>query len=84
METTNAEVMLKLQDVFDDIFLEKVELRPDLSAQDVAEWNSLVHVALVAAVEERFGIRFRVGEVEGTRNVGEFASLILKRCNARP
>jgi acyl carrier protein len=30
-------------------------------------------------VEKAFGIRFRVGEVEGTRNVGEFADLIARR-----
>jgi acyl carrier protein len=30
-------------------------------------------------VEKAFAIRFRVGEVEGTHNVGEFADLIARR-----
>jgi len=34
-------------------------------------------------VEKAFGVRFRVGEVETTKNVGEFADLILKRTQER-
>ena len=81
MTLTHNEVMSQLQDIFDDVFLDKVVLRPDLSAKEVAEWDSLLHITLVAAVEERFGVRFCVGEVEATRNVGEFANLIFKRCH---
>ena len=58
------EVFTKLQDVFDGVFLQKVEVSRDLSANDVEEWDSLTHVSLILAVEEAFGVRFRVGEVE--------------------
>lgn len=73
------EVIDKLQGVFDDVFLEKVELTPELSAKDVEEWDSLTHVSLILATEEAFGIRFRVGEVEAAKNVGDLANLIMKR-----
>jgi len=39
----------------------------------------LTHVSLVIAIEQAFGIRFRVGEVEATRNIGDLVGLILKR-----
>lgn len=78
-----AEVIARLQEVFDNVFLEPVELTPELSADDVEEWDSLIHIALVVAVEKAFDIRFRVGEVEGTKNVGEFANLILTRLNGQ-
>ena len=70
-------VLEKLQPIFDDIFLEPVTVTPELSAKDVPEWNSLVHISLMVAVEKSFGIHFNVGEVENTRNVGEFADLIV-------
>lgn len=76
---TQDKVIETLQTVFDDVFLEKVELKPTLSAKDVSEWDSLIHITLVMNVEKTFGIRFRVGEVESTQNVGELAELILKR-----
>jgi acyl carrier protein len=78
-----AEVIARLQEVFDNVFLEPVQLTPELSADDVEEWDSLIHIALVVAVEKSFDIRFRVGEVEGTKNVGEFANLILTRLNGQ-
>jgi acyl carrier protein len=74
-----AEVIAKLQTLFDDLFLEPVTVTPALSAKDVPEWDSLMHISLVVSVEKAFGVRFRVGEVEATKNVGEFADLILKR-----
>jgi acyl carrier protein len=74
-----TEVIAKLQTIFDMIFLEPVVLTPDLTAKDVPEWDSLVHVSLLVSVEKAFSIRFRVGEAEATRNIGEFADLILKR-----
>jgi acyl carrier protein len=81
--TNQSEVIAKLQLIFDDIFLEPVKLTPELSANDVPEWDSLTHISLLLAVEKAFGIRFRVGEVEGTRNVGDFADLILRRSQER-
>jgi len=65
------------------VFLEPVKLTPELSADDVEEWDSLIHIALVVAIEQSFNIRFRVGEVEGTKNVGEFANLIMTRMNGQ-
>jgi len=73
------EVIAKLQEVFDGAFLQRIEVSPELSARDVEEWDSLTHVSLIIAVEQAFGIRFRVGEVEGTKNVGDLADLIVKR-----
>jgi acyl carrier protein len=78
-----AEIIAKLQTLFDDLFLEPVSLTPALTAKDVPEWDSLMHISLMVAVEKAFGVRFRVGEVETTRNVGEFADLILKRTQER-
>ena len=76
---TRPEIIAKLQEVFDGVFLEPVKVTPELTAHDVEEWDSLMHVSLVVAVERKFDIRFRVGEVEGTKNVGEFADLIGRR-----
>jgi acyl carrier protein len=76
---TQSEVITKLQSIFDDIFLESPVLTPTLTADDVPEWDSLIHISLLVAVEKAFGVRFRVGEVEATTNVGEFADLIVRR-----
>lgn len=78
-----SDVIARLQTIFDDIFLEPVALSPELSALDVPEWDSLLQISIVVAVESAFGVRFRVGEVEGTKNVGEFADLIARRISEK-
>lgn len=70
-------VFERLQTVFDDVFLEPVTVTPTLSAKDVPEWDSLLHISLMLGVEKSFGIRFRVGEVESTRNLSDFVDLIV-------
>ena len=73
-----TEILNKLQTVFDNVFLDEVKVTAELSASQVPEWDSLAHISLVAAVEKTFAVRFRIGEVAATKNVGEFADLILK------
>ena len=80
---TEPEIIAKLQPIFDDIFLEPPKLTPELSAKDVPEWDSLLQISLMLAVEKAFSIRFRVGEVEGTKNIGDFARLIERRIQGK-
>lgn len=43
----------------------------------IPEWNSLAHVAMVAAVEEEFNVLFEMEEIVGIKTVGDL-SLLLK------
>ena len=61
------------RDIFDD---EELVATPELTADDVDEWDSLAHVRLVLAVEKAFSVKFSAAEVSRLKNVGEFASLI--------
>jgi acyl carrier protein len=72
------QVFVELQAVFDQVFLEPVTVTPELSAGDVEEWTSLTHVALILGIEDRFRIRFRLGEIEATQKLGDLAELILR------
>jgi acyl carrier protein len=76
---TQTEILAKMQTVFDDVFLDDVKVTPQLSANDVEEWDSLLQISLVLGVEKAFSVRFRVGEVEATKNLGDFADLIQRR-----
>lgn len=74
-----SEIIARLQPIFDDLFMEKVVLTPELTATDVEEWDSLMQISLLLAVEKQFNIRFRVGEAEIADNLGQFADLIARR-----
>lgn len=79
MSLDKTEVLSRMQVIFDELFLDEVTVTPELSAKDVEEWDSLLHISLVVTVEESFEVKFRVGEVEATQNVGEFVDLIVQR-----
>lgn len=79
MSQPDAEILLKLQTVVDGLFLDPPRLTDQTKATDVAEWDSLMQISILVAVEKEFGVRFRTGEVESTRNVGEFCTLIRQR-----
>ena len=65
-----------LRDVFDD---DTLVATPQLTAQDVKEWDSVSHVTLVAAVEEEFHLRFQTAELEKVKNVGQMVEQIEKK-----
>jgi acyl carrier protein len=70
-------IYAKLNDIFHDVFDDdSIVVTPQLTADDVDEWDSLAHVRLVLAVEKKFGLKFSAAEVGRLKNVGEFASLI--------
>lgn len=42
----------------------------DTTAEDVAGWDSIAHVGLMAGIEEAFGIRFSPAEIVSFEDVG--------------
>ena len=67
----------KLQQVFRDVFDdETIELRPDMTADDIAEWDSLSHIRLMLEAAKEFGVRFSASEVSRLNNVGDLLTLI--------
>lgn len=67
-------------DIFDD---ESIVLRPELTAADLAEWDSFNHINLIVAVEQRFKIKFRTAELEQLHSVGELVNLIHEKLAVR-
>jgi acyl carrier protein len=76
---TNA-VYAKLTQVFHDVFDDdSIVVTPELTADDVDEWDSLSHIRLIVAVEKQYGLKFSAAEVRSFKNVGEFVGLIQSR-----
>jgi acyl carrier protein len=75
MEQT--EIYQKLAGIFQNVFDDdSIEVRPELTADDVEEWDSLSHIRLVLTVEKAFGVKFSASEIGKLKNVGEFVALI--------
>ena len=67
----------KLQSVFIDVFDdEDLMISNSTNPDDIEEWDSLNHIALVLSIEKCFNIRFKTGEVLSLKNVGEMIQLL--------
>lgn len=78
----NAEIYERLNEVFRDVFDDDdITVGPSTTAKDIEDWDSLEHIRLIAAVEREFGMRFRMGEVSGMKNVGEMARIVSERAS---
>jgi acyl carrier protein len=74
---THDSILAELQEICREVF-ESPELviTETTTAEDVPHWDSLNHLNVVAAAEQRFGVRFRTSEVESLKNVGDFVGLV--------
>ncbi len=77
---SDTEIYERLNGIFRD-FLEEdsINLRHDMTADDVEGWDSVTHVNLLVAVEIEFGIKNRTDEIESFKNVGDMVALIRKK-----
>ena len=62
-----------LREVFDD---DGLVARPELSADDVDDWDSLSNLRLVMTVEKAFDVKFAAAEIGALMNIGDLANLI--------
>ena len=74
---TTQEILNQLQPVFKSVFEnDALIITRESNALTVDGWDSLMHVNLIAAVEECFRVRFALGELEELRTVGDMVDLI--------
>ena len=69
------------RDIFDD---ETINIRDDMTAQDIEAWDSLMHIDLIYSIEKEFHIVFSTGEAGAAlKNVGELRTLIERKIAER-
>lgn len=74
------EVFEKLNEVFRDVFDdESIVVTDTTTANDIEDWDSLEHINLIVAIENKFNIKFKMSEVTGLKNVGEMVDVIIGR-----
>jgi acyl carrier protein len=74
------EVIGTVNEIFIDVLEnDSIIVKYETTAADIAEWDSLNHIALVVEIEKKFGIQFTAKEIQDFKNVGEMCEgIILK------
>ncbi|MEY8144803.1 acyl carrier protein, partial [Falsihalocynthiibacter sp. CO-5D18] len=65
---------------FNDFFdLERSEFGPELTADQVDDWDSLNHIRLMLNIQQKCGVKFSSGEISDLKNVGQLTELIVAK-----
>jgi acyl carrier protein len=75
----NSDVAIfeKLTGIFREIFEDStLVITPETTEADIPGWDSFSSASLIAAIEQRFAIRFRTAELQALQNVGNFVEMI--------
>ena len=72
-----SDILDELQPIFQDVFDdESLEIFHESSGETIDGWDSLAHINLIVAIEQEFGIRFALGELETLKDVGDMIDLM--------
>ena len=72
--------IIELQDIFRSVFENpEMVITEDMSANDVEDWTSLVHMQLLATIEEKCGISFSTRDIRKMKKVGDLLDCIVKK-----
>jgi acyl carrier protein len=82
-DVDQRQIYQNLTEIFHDVFMRSdITLTPELTAKDVADWDSFKQIEIVMATEERFGIKLTTREIDGLKNVGDLVGVIARRTGA--
>lgn len=70
----------QVQAIASDIFgVPSAKITTDSSPETIETWDSMQHLNLVLAIEEKFGLQLSPEEIEEMKSVGAVAALIEKK-----
>jgi len=76
------DVSSKLNEIFRKVFKDNaLQIRDEMTTNDVERWDSLSHLGMIATVEKEFGIKFRLKELVAMKDVGDLRKSIEEKLN---
>ena len=71
------EILKQVNEIFRKVFENgNIQVAMDTTANDVDEWDSLNHTAMIVEVEKHFNLKFKLKEVLSFQNVGDMVNTI--------
>lgn len=71
------DIVNKVTEIFREVFTDpELVLNDDMTANDVEKWDSLTNMAMVTAVENAFGFKFKLKDLNKLKKVGDLISVV--------
>jgi acyl carrier protein len=78
-EEKRKQIKERLNRVFQDVFDDDIQIFDKMNSDDIEEWDSLIHITLVVAIEKEFCLELNATEVGQLKNVGAMLDIIMER-----
>jgi acyl carrier protein len=77
---SREDLLGEVQEVFRDVFDEpNLEITEDSNADSVPEWDSMAHLNLLTAIQQKFKVKFTLADMQHLRNVGDLLDLLERK-----
>ena len=73
------QVLEKISTLINETFDTEYIINDETSAEQIDEWDSISHIELISNIENSFGVRFGLGELQELKNVGDMATLVVSK-----
>jgi len=75
-------ILKELESIFRTVFDDdSIQINNKTTADDIEEWDSLMHIHLMISIESKFSVKFETSEVVNLLNVGEFVDSLENKIN---
>lgn len=72
---TDQEILTVFTRILRDLLLDdSIVLENETRRENIPNWDSLNYINFIVAVEMKFGVKFKIADVESFENVGEIVS----------
>lgn len=79
---SNDKIIDIIEPIFQDLFLnEKLKITKNTSPENIEEWDSLAHISLLSAVEQKLSIQFTAEEMSSIQDVSGIIKIAEERGN---
>jgi len=76
----SQDILNQIQEIFRNLIDEEdINLTNETTAEDVEDWDSLVHIQLVVAIEKQFKVKFTASEIEKFNKVGDIVDNVASK-----
>lgn len=67
----------KIIEIFEDILdKESGKINLNSTPKDIEEWDSVATINIIVAIEDEFGIKFKLKDVQEAKSVKDFVELV--------
>jgi acyl carrier protein len=72
-----ASTLQQVRSIASDIFgVPADKITPESAPETIENWDSMQHLNLVLAIEEKFGVQLEPEDIERMKNIGAVAALV--------